>query len=696
MKEEGNPQSIPSEKPVEKMEFKADTKKILDIMTNSLYTDKEVFLRELVSNASDALEKLRHAQAANTSSVIDPETPLEIRIELDEVSSSITITDTGIGMTRDDMMNNLGTIARSGSQQFMHDLQRVDAGSEIDPAKGIIGKFGVGFYSVFMISNKVQVISRSALDEHSDNKPQMWTSDGSGFELSEIEDGVRCARGTSIQLFLDSEYWHFVNEKKLEDILKTYSNFVGFPIFLMGKKVNTVDAIWARDPKEIEEDRYTEFYRYITNAVDAPLEVIHFRADAPIDVKALFYIPSFHQEKFGMGRMEPSVSLYCRKVLIEAKSQDVLPDWLRFLKGVVDSEDLPLAISREKAQDSNLIAKLRRALTRKFISHMAKMQKDDKETYVDEFYKEYNFFLKEGICNDHEFQPQLAKLLYFETSKYLENEIFTFDEYIARMKPEQKDIYYLCAPTRDAAMSSPYMEMFEKVGVEVIFVFKTIDDFAMGSLGSYEGRKLVSIEKGDIDLSDLIDKDKADQEDDTADLYKSERVLTSEESVEFCNWFRDEFKEKVASCSVTNRLVTAPAIVTDHESGAMRRMMRMVDTSGGERDDLGLPKQHLEVNPKHPIIVGIYDLRQKEPTLARILSEQVFDNCLTAAGLLDDNRTMLPRLNDLLICVVKAAKGEPLSDVKIKPSSSRSSCSTLDGHATTQEDESSVNDAKES
>ncbi|KAL7579424.1 hypothetical protein ACA910_014088 [Epithemia clementina (nom. ined.)] len=650
---------------VEKVEFKADTKKILDIMTNSLYTDKEVFLRELVSNASDALEKLRHAQAANTSAVLDPDTPLEIRIELDEVESSITITDTGIGMTRDDMMSNLGTIARSGSSQFMKDLQRVDAGSELEPGRGIIGRFGVGFYSVFMVAEKVQVTSRSAASEHAHELPHMWSSDGNGYELCTVDEDVRVARGTSVKLFMEEDYWEYVNEQRLQDILKRYSNFVGFPIYLMGRKVNTVDAIWTRDPKEVEEERYTEFYRYIANAVDAPLKVIHFRADAPLDVKALLFIPSFHSEKYGMGRMEPAVALYCRKVLIEAKSKDIIPDWLRFLKGVVDSEDLPLSVSREKPQDSALIAKLRRALTRKVLSYLTKMQTEDRSAYLNEFYREYNFFLKEGICQDKEFQPALAKLLYFESSKTEDGgEIISLDEYIARMRPEQKDIYFLCAPTREAAVNSPYMELFDKANVEVLFVFKTIDDFAMGSMDKYEDRKLVSIEKSDIDLSDLMDDEKNkddNKDDDVNDLYKSDRILTPEESVDFCNWYRNQLKDKVASCSVTTRLVTAPAIVTGHESGSIRRMMRSMDTSGGERDELALPKQHVEVNPKHPVIVGIYDLREKEPFLARILADQVFDNCLTAAGLLDDNRSMLPRLNDLLICIVKLAKGQPMS-----------------------------------
>ena len=677
------------EPPKETLEFQAETRQLLDIVTHSLYTDKEVFLRELVSNASDALEKLRHVQAANTAEVISPDLPLEIRIDLDEVTSSITITDTGIGMTRDEMISNLGTIARSGSKNFIQELKHMaSAESSLDPARGIIGKFGVGFYSAFMVSDKVEVSSRSALKEQEDQPAKVWSSDGTGtFDIRDLEEGVRQDRGSSIKMFLKSDYWSLIDEKRIEGILKRYSNFVGFPIFLNGNRVNTIDAIWTRDPKEVNEEEYSEFYKYIANAIDDPLDVCHFRADAPLEIKALFFIPSFHSEKYGMGRMEPGVSLYSRKVLIESKSPDILPDWLRFVKGVVDSEDLPLSISREKAQDSALIAKLKRALTRKFISHLTKMRKDDKDKYLQEFYKEYSFFLKEGVCQDYEFQPQLAKLLYFETSKSGEKDIISFDDYIAKMRPEQKDIYYLVAPSRAAALSSPYLEAFEKAGVEVIFLFSAIDDFVMGNLENYEGRKIVSVEKGDIDLSELTPEDAKGKDD---DIYKAHRELTADESTKFCNWFKTELGDKkVASCSVTKRLSSSPAIVTDNESGAMRRLMRMVDTSEGNSDGIPLPKQHVEINPKHQVIVGIYDLIDKEPTLARVLAEQVFDNCLVAAGLMDDSRTMLPRLNDILMCVVKGA-GEGGS---ASGESGASSTNTLTEEA--EKEETKTDEAKE-
>ena len=283
-------------------------------------------------------------------------------------------------------------------------------------------------------------------------------------------------------------------------------------------------------------------------------------------------------------------------------------------------------------------------------------------------FKEYAFFLKEGICQDHEFQAKLAKLLRFETSKRLESDggstdddLVSLDAYIARMQPEQKDIYYLVAPTRDSALNSPYIEAFEKAGVEVLLMYSSIDDFVMANLETYEGRNLVSVEKGDIDLSKFAKekKDKVDAKDDDDEddeLYKADRKLSNQEILDFCKWFKDTLgEEKVASCTATSRLTSSPAIVTDNESGAMRRMMYMVDTAEGNRDGIPLPKQHVEINTKHPIVVGINDLIKAEPTLARVLAAQVYDNCLVAAGLLDDSRSMLPRLNDILVCVVKGA-----------------------------------------
>ncbi|CAJ1966148.1 unnamed protein product [Cylindrotheca closterium] len=650
----------PAKKTTKKtMEFQAETKQLLDIVTNSLYTDKEVFLRELISNASDACEKLRHLQNAGGADIENSDRDLEIKITLDEVESTITIEDTGIGMTEEELVSNLGTIARSGSKNFMTELEQAGSSDGLEIAKGIIGKFGVGFYSVFMVAHKVEVTTQPARG----GPATVWTSDGTGtYEISELDEEIRQDRGTSIKIFLDSNYWSLLQESKITEVLNKYSNFVQFPIFINGNRVNSVQAVWGLDPREVEYDTYVEFYKYIAQAIDDPLDILHFRAEAPLDVKALLFIPSFHSEKYGMERMQPGVSLYSRKVLIESKSTDILPDWMRFVKGVVDSEDLPLAISREKPQDSALILKLRKVLTRKFLSQLEKMAKKEPEKYLDEFYREYAFFLKEGVCQDFEFQSTLAKLLRFETNKNTTKELISMDQYISNVRPEQNDIYYLCAPTREAAALSPYLEAFEKANLEVIFIYTAIDDFVMANLEKYEGRKLVSVENGDIDLSQFqSDDEKKDKKDDDGDESSdeggSDEKLSATEAMDLCLWLKNSLGDsKVGSCRPSSRLVSSPAIVTDNESGAMRRMMRMVDTSEGTRDSMPLPKQNVEINPSHPLMVGLYKIRESEPMLAKILAEQVYDNCLMAAGLLDDSRTMIPRLNDLLISLVKGAQ----------------------------------------
>lgn len=283
-------------------------------------------------------------------------------------------------------------------------------------------------------------------------------------------------------------------------------------------------------------------------------------------------------------------------------------------------------------------------------SHHSLPHRKRNDVYKDEFYNEYNFFLKEGICQDYDFQEPLSKLLYFETNKGMSKDMISLDEYVARCPPEQKEIYYLCAPSRSLALESPYLEAFERAGREVIFVYTAIDDFVMANLEKFEGRPLVSVEKGDIDLGDKSEESSAEG---------SDVRLSDKQADEFCQWFKTSLgDEKVSSCKVTNRLGASPAVVTDTESGAMRRMMRLVDTADPGRETAKLPKQQVEINPAHPVIVGIYNIRNQEPTLAKVLAEQVFDNCLMAAGLLDDGRSMLPRLNDLMTAIVKDASSD--------------------------------------
>jgi HSP90 family molecular chaperone len=635
------------------MEFQAETRKLLDIVTNSIYTDKEVFMRELISNASDALEKYRY-KAVNNEVVGGDIEGGEINIITNQTNNTLTIEDNGIGMTRDELIGNLGTIARSGSKAFVQNAMEEGGDSSKDKTDGIIGQFGVGFYSSFMVSDAVAVESVSALkSEDGDVMPanaHRWSSDGTGqFNIEEVGDSG-LVRGSRIVMNLKDEHKDFADENKIKDIIKKYSNFVSFPIKVNGEAVNTVSAIWTEDKSTLTKQQYTDFYKFLSNAFDEPKYTIHFRADAPLDLKCLFFVPTFHTEKFGMGRIEPGVNLYSRKVLIESKPQDLLPDWLRFVKGVVDSEDLPLSLSREKPQDSRLLGRIRDVLTRKIVRFLEDEKKRRPEAFK-EFYTEYSFFLKEGVCHDFKFMDQISKLLMFESSKEEAGILTSFDDYIGRCSPEQKEIYYLVAPSREAALMSPYYEQFKKSGVEVLFLYQTIDDFVMRNVNAFNGRTLVSAETSSVDL-DKEDKAEKDGEESTG------AKLSEEEVTAVCSWIKTALGEaRVREVKSTTRLSESPACVTDHESGALRRMMKMVDQSNAGAAAAVLPPQILEINADHAIIQTLSAVHKQDnaemQAVAKLVAEQVLDNALIAAGLIDDPRAMLPRLNSILESTLK-------------------------------------------
>jgi HSP90 family molecular chaperone len=459
-------------------EFQAETKKILDIVARSLYSDKEIFIRELISNASDALEKVRHLMSVN-SDVVDTHLPLEIHISCDEEKKTFTVQDFGVGMTRDELIQNLGKIGFSGTGEFAKILE------DADRKKNLIGHFGVGFYSAFMVGTTVRVYSKGCKEEG--DIGHIWESDGSGaYKLTEAK-GV--SRGTKIVIQLRQESEEFSVKKTVENIIKTYSNFVGFPIFLNGKPVNTITAIWVKQPQTVTEQEHKDFYQFIAKAYDAPKYVLHFMTDMPLQLQALFYVPETHMEKYGMGRQEVGVSLFCRKVMIQSKCKGLLPDWLRFVKGIVDSEDVPLNISREHLQDSALIKRLSGVLTRRLVKFFEKEMKTNADKY-DKFYSEFGQFLKEGICTDYVHKEEIAKLLRIESSHLAAGKLTTIDEYIERMPKERSEIYYLIVPNRNFAESSPYFESFKAKDVEVLFLYDTrLDDFVFSNLAEFKGKK---------------------------------------------------------------------------------------------------------------------------------------------------------------------------------------------------------------
>ncbi|MEM9025525.1 MAG: molecular chaperone HtpG, partial [Verrucomicrobiota bacterium] len=373
----------------EKHAFQAETQQVLDIVINSLYTDKEIFIRELISNASDATEKLRHLQLKEEA-VFQADQELEIEVSFEEEAKTITIRDRGIGMNRDELMENLGTIAHSGSKAFLKAI--ADGGTKNE---NVIGQFGVGFYSAFMVAKKVEVLTRSY---RPDESGLLWVSEGAG-EYTIEPANEELDRGTKIIIHLKDDFEEFAKDWKLKSIIKKYSAFVQFPISLGDEKINTVQAIWLRSKSEVKDEEYKEFYKFQSNAFDEPLTWMHFSADAPLAINSILYVPTENPERLGMGRTEPAVALHCRKVLIDSKPDGLLPEWMRFAKGVVDSSDLPLNISRESMQDSSLVAKLNQVLTKRFLKHLAEIAKKDEDLYK-KIWDAFSVFLKEGVATD--------------------------------------------------------------------------------------------------------------------------------------------------------------------------------------------------------------------------------------------------------------------------------------------------------
>ena len=602
-----------------KHEFQAETKKILDIVVRSLYSDREVFVRELISNASDALEKVRH-KIMSGKEVTDNTLPMEINVVADKEKKTLIIQDNGIGMTEDELVTNLGRIGHSGSAEFIKNIGNKD----LNNSTSIIGQFGVGFYSAFMVANKITVYSKSA---EPGSKGYCWSSDGSG--SYEIVEADNVTRGTKIILELNTESGQFAEQEEIDTIIKKYSNFVGYPIKLNDKTVNTVKAIWTLSKDQITEKDHAEFFKFISHSYTDPLFHLHYTTDSPLSIRAIFYVGQQNQEKFGLGRSEIGVNLFSKKVLIQQKAKGLIPEWLRFVKGVVDSEDIPLNISREFLQDSTVIRRIKTVITRRILKWLDEESKKNKEKY-DKFIDEFGPHLKEGICTDFGLKEDIAKLLRFESSALDKGQYTSLDDYISRMKPEQKQIYYLCAPSREAALTSPYYEGFKSTNEEVLFLYHPIDDFVMtNNLIEYKDKKLISAESNNVPI-------KSNDSNTTS--------LSNEDIQHLIKWMKEALEDKVANIKSTNRLVDSPAIVVGHDSSAHRRMMKYVDP----QNTPSLSKQQLEINPNHPIMKKLFVASKTKPKLAQTIAEQILDNALIAAGLVDDARFMVTRMNTIL------------------------------------------------
>lgn len=615
----------------EKFHFQAETKQLLDILVHSLYTSREIFLRELISNASDALDKLRFETTRGTD-IVDSSDPLEIRIEFDEKKKILTIKDSGIGMSKSEIIANIGTIAKSGSAEFIKTL----AENKSD-ANNIIGKFGVGFYSVFMVAKEVVIKSRSF---RKDELPIEWKSNGLGdYEVIELNE--KLPRGTSIEIYLKEDASEFAEKYKLESAIKKHSSFISFPIYLGKEKINTISALWREPKSSIKKEQYDEFFKFLTYDNDEPIDTLHISIDAPIQFNSLFFIPKKNYDMFGYFKDNYGLDLYVRRVLIQHKNKDMLPEYLGFVKGVVDSEDLPLNISRETLQENSVFMKISNSVTQQVLNHLLKKAKDEPEKFA-EFWHEHGRIFKMGYM-DFTNAEKFSQLLRFNSSANKdEKELSSFDDYVTRMKKGQKEIYYLFANSRIAASLDPHLEIFNKKGLEVLFLFDPIDEFVLSSVRKYKDYELVAVTQADVKKIDKMDDEETEE--------KNIEKLSKDDELHFDSLISDMKKilgERVKDVKVSQRLSVSPACLSsddDAMTSSMQKIMRM------QNKDFSVQKKIFEVNKDHLLIRNLLKVYKTNNTDAYVkdVTEQLFESALLLEGDLFDANSLVNKVNKML------------------------------------------------
>uniref|UniRef100_A0A0G4H766 Histidine kinase/HSP90-like ATPase domain-containing protein n=1 Tax=Chromera velia CCMP2878 TaxID=1169474 RepID=A0A0G4H766_9ALVE len=658
----------------EQHQFKAETKKLLNIVAHSLYTDKEVFIRELISNASDALEKLRFLQATGKveDGLLDAEKALEIRISVDPEKRTFTIEDTGVGMTKEEMIDHLGTIAKSGSMSFLEDPS-LDAK---DKANAIIGQFGVGFYSTFVVADKVKVTSRAF---HPDSRGWEWESDGLGsFTVTEKFD---LPRGTSITCHLKEECGEFASEQSVKACAKKFSSFISFPLAVSGEEVTAQEALWLKRNATPEE--HERFFQFLSgDSYSKPLYSLPFHTDAPLSIKSVFYVPETAPMRlFQNTREEVGVSLHSRRVLVKKAATEIVPRWLGFVKGVVDCDDLPLNVSRENMQDSRLMSRLSHVVVSRLLKFLFDQSKEDKTKY-EQFYKQYSTALKEGVLEDThtgsgKHRDNILRLLRFESSESPAKELTSLDEYITQMKENQQNIYCLCAADRHNALASPYMEFFKRRKRPVLLMYEDIDEFLLMNVQSYKDKKLVAIDSSEEDFEELLEdsegaegeegkeKGEAGGESEKGKQEISLAPLSAQEQGELEAFAKRVLADQVSGVKFSTRLHDSPAVVTGFISSGVRKMMKAAMKSADGVDAFSRVPVKLELNPGHKIIKAIHHAQSSKSDkggVATVMMQQILDNACIAAGMVDDPRTLLERLQRHLQVTADFVEGNVKDD----------------------------------
>ena len=640
----------------QKLEFKAELKQVMDIIIHSLYSHKEIFLRELISNAADAIGKIRFEALTNTE-LTDGDADFKIKIIPDKEAKTLTISDNGCGMSRDMIVENLGTIARSGTKAFIEKIKQAKSEQSVD----LIGQFGVGFYSAFMVADRVTVTSRAP-----GSGGVRWSS--SGEESFTIEDVEKQTRGTEIVLHLREDAAEYLDEWRLRAIVKKFSDFVEYPIILFtteekksddeDKKdtapeievketiLNSQQAIWLRPRSEIKEEEYTEFYKHVSHDFREPLKTIHYTAEGSQEFRALLFIPSAKPYDFFMRDAKKGVQLYVNRVFITDECDKLLPPYLEFIRGVVDSSDLPLNVSREMLQEDRQLALIRKALMSKIFSTLKEMQEKDNEKYL-AFWKEFGVIIKSGLSADFENREKLADLFLFESTRTEKKEdgeekpsdFITLAQYVEAMPEEQKEIYYMIAESREMVENSPYMEQFRSKGYEVLVMTDPVDEIVVQSLREYKEKKLRAIDRGELEVEKETETEREQKEKDNKGLLEAmQKVLSAE----------------VSAVRLSNRLKESPACLVGAEGQYGAQMEKLMREMGA---DVHKREATLEINPEHPTILALRRLSEKDAEAPEFTSyvRLIHDGAKLAAGeKIKDPSSLLKGLSDLIArCVAQ-------------------------------------------
>jgi molecular chaperone HtpG len=622
----------------EQFTFQTEIKQLLHLLSHSLYQHREIALRELISNASDALNKLRHVQLSDEQ--YRDESPLTIFLDIDKSDRVLTIRDNGIGLTRDELVENLGTIAHSGSLSFLNKLPAESKGD-----LSLIGQFGVGFYSAFMLADKVEVLTRSYRDEQG----YRWESDGTGrFTITPVDN---VPRGAQIRLHLktgslateDAEdpgmagsYDDYLEGWTLERVIGKYSTFVPFPIHVEGKQVNTQRPIWVEPKSQITEEQYKDFFGFLSHGGGEPRWHLHLSADSPFQFHAILYCPQTNLEKLGFGKVERGLHLCAKRILVQDDNRDLLPEYMRFLTGLVDSADLPLNVSRETLQDNTLVPKIRKILTRKVLDYLDDWSREAPEKYR-EFWDEFGSLIRTGVGSEYESRERLAKLLRYASTKSEAEAPTSLADYKSRMVEEQKQIYFACGPDAAALKHNPHLELYAKRGIEVLLITDPVDEWVLSQLRTFDETPIVAIDSAEAappkgsDVSESDDSKAADEP-------GFQKLL---------ELFRDALKEKVSEVRVSTRLTDSPVCLVSAKGAFTPQLQMLLKAT---QKDFELAKRTFEVNPKSALIAKLAGLatRDDQQAFVRMCAAQLYSEALLLEGVAPEPHESVERMRSFM------------------------------------------------